>query len=39
VNNQYREESDWAEKLMERMSGLEEKMAVIQAEMGGCLDV
>jgi len=38
VNNQYREVSDWAETLMERMSGLEEKMAVIQAEMGVCLE-
>jgi len=38
VNNQYREVSDWAEKLMERMSVLEEKMAAVQAEMGVCLD-
>jgi ATP-binding cassette subfamily F protein 3 len=38
VNNQYREVSDWAEKLMERMGGLEEKMAAVQAEMGVCLD-
>jgi len=38
VNNQYREVSDWAEKLMERMSGLEEKMAAIQTQMGACLD-
>jgi ATP-binding cassette subfamily F protein 3 len=38
VNNQYREVSDWAETLMERMSALEEKMAAVQAEMGGCLD-
>ena len=33
VNNQYREVSDWAETLMERMSVLEADMAVIQAQM------
>jgi len=38
VNNQYREVSDWAERLMERMAGLEADMAVIQAEMEACLE-
>ena len=38
VNNQYREVSEWAEKLMERMGVLEEKMAGIQTEMGFCLE-
>ncbi|MDP3427636.1 MAG: hypothetical protein Q8S17_09705, partial [Humidesulfovibrio sp.] len=38
VNNQYREVSDWAEKLMERMAGLEADMAGIQAEMEACLE-
>jgi hypothetical protein len=38
VNNQYREVSDWAETLMERMGVLEEKMAAIQTDMGFCLD-
>jgi len=38
VNNQYREVSDWAEKLMERMGALEQKMAAVQAEMGACLE-
>ncbi|MDR3641315.1 MAG: ABC-F family ATP-binding cassette domain-containing protein [Humidesulfovibrio sp.] len=38
VNNQYREVSDWAEKLMERMAVLEEKMTAVQADMGFCLD-
>jgi ATP-binding cassette subfamily F protein 3 len=38
VNNQYREVSDWAEKLMERMSALEADIAKVQAEMGAGLD-
>jgi ATP-binding cassette subfamily F protein 3 len=38
VNNQYREVSDWAERLMERMAGLEADMAGIQAEMEACLE-
>jgi ATP-binding cassette, subfamily F, member 3 len=38
VNNQYREVSDWAETLMERMGVLEEKMAAIQTDMGFCAD-
>ncbi|MDO9632320.1 MAG: ATP-binding cassette domain-containing protein, partial [Humidesulfovibrio sp.] len=33
VNNQYREVSDWAEKLMERMAELEVGMAALQAEL------
>ncbi len=38
VNSQYREVSDWAEKLMERMAALEEQMAQVQAKMGADLD-
>ncbi len=31
VNSQYREVSDWAEKLMERMGGLEDRLAQVEA--------
>jgi len=38
INNQYREVSDWAETLMERMGVLEADIAGIQAEMETCLE-
>ncbi len=38
VNSQYREVSDWAEKLMERMAGLEAQIAKVQAELGVGID-
>jgi len=38
INNQYREVSDWAERLMERMTALEADMAQVQARFGGSCD-
>jgi hypothetical protein len=38
VNNQYREVSDWAERLMERMATLEADIAALQSELEACLD-
>ncbi len=38
VNSQYREVSDWAETLMERMGVLEAELAALQTEMEACLE-
>jgi ATP-binding cassette subfamily F protein 3 len=38
INNQYREVSDWAERLMERMAELEAGIADVQARFGGACD-